>query len=959
MLRTGDILNGTYEIQERLGAGGGGVIFKAYHLRMQKMVALKLIKDDVKSFIENRSEVDILKNLKNDHLPQVLDFIENGNDIYTVMEFIEGTDFKKLISEGEIYDEKSVRSYALQLCSAVEYLHSQTPPIIHSDIKPANIMLTPDGKICLIDFNISAVSDGNGALSMGGSKGFAAPEQFRRLINAPVNVDSFHEETRFVSEEDATELFNDNKQPTENFSTTSAKTKNVSKAYIDIRTDIYGLGASLYYMISSRVPSGGTLDFRGIKISKKFKSIIEKATAQNPDDRYKNVAEMRKDLEYNGSIKIKKKAIIASAAAIVFLAVSAGIYSYLHIEMNMSEIEDVYGYEYNIQAYKKRTLNDKRKTKVSKKYCATAASAMKALYNYLSTLSIEERMTYIGISPAAIKVLSDSDAEIKVRDPNEERESAGFFGAKLSPDSEDEMIKYIYDNFTNYTGKDELYFRFGYDGAKITYFYIADDERIMEALFENGLVGDVGAAVTDSVTECALSGAEEGSLMISIASDNLAEELNELMEDLSTAFADPKEFDFELPDYVREDGTKIYLYNKNLFGEDFSPLKDIETLETADFSYATGVDITMFNGLSTLKSISFNHSDILNLENAEGFDNVETLDFSDSSLESLTGITAFPKLKSLNISKTNVFGLVGVRELAHLEEIDLSQTNISDISPLSEIPTLKKIYYPAKTSFGNIIDISSLKKLDSLEELDLKDQVMSSPDFVYDIAEIKTLRLLNLRGTKYYDYDNEENVEPDLTPLGALTNLEELDIGSHYYLEDISFLSECRNLKKLYADYCHYEDISALAGCTKMEILHLQSSHITDISPLASMKCLKELDISATDVTDLSPLKDITTLEKLELSNHKDDVVIDLSCLSGNTGMKELRTYGPVSGIDVVKNMTSLENLYLHKTPISTEDTNVLCGMTGLTTLSVDSECISPENLKRLQRALPDCNIMA
>ena len=124
MLQIGNVLGGNYEITEKIGSGGGGIIFKATHLRMGKTVALKLIKENVKGIIENRAEVDILKNLKNDYLLQVLDFVEDNDDVYTVMEYIEGQDLHALVKSGKRFDEKSVIKYASQLCSAVEYLHS-------------------------------------------------------------------------------------------------------------------------------------------------------------------------------------------------------------------------------------------------------------------------------------------------------------------------------------------------------------------------------------------------------------------------------------------------------------------------------------------------------------------------------------------------------------------------------------------------------------------------------------------------------------------------------------------------------------------------------------------------------------------------------------------------------------------------------------------------------------------
>lgn len=102
-----------------------------------------------------RQEVDILKNLRNSYLPQVLDFLVTEEGIYTVMSYIPGKSFKELIEEGMPFTVNQMVRWGMQLCNALNYLHSQQPPIIHGDIKPSNIMLTPEGNICLIDFNIS------------------------------------------------------------------------------------------------------------------------------------------------------------------------------------------------------------------------------------------------------------------------------------------------------------------------------------------------------------------------------------------------------------------------------------------------------------------------------------------------------------------------------------------------------------------------------------------------------------------------------------------------------------------------------------------------------------------------------------------------------------------------------------------------------------------------------------
>lgn len=178
MLEKGKVINGTYTIMEEIGSGGGGVVYKAYHERLKIQVVVKQIKENVKGILEGRAEADILKRLKHMYLPRVYDFLEDDGEIYTVMDFIPGKSLDKVLMETKEIPPKQVLKWANQLAEALDYLHSQNPPIIHSDIKPANIMLTPEGDICLIDFNISLVFDNSMRTSTGISGGYSPPEQY-------------------------------------------------------------------------------------------------------------------------------------------------------------------------------------------------------------------------------------------------------------------------------------------------------------------------------------------------------------------------------------------------------------------------------------------------------------------------------------------------------------------------------------------------------------------------------------------------------------------------------------------------------------------------------------------------------------------------------------------------------------------------------------------------------------
>ena len=298
MFKTGDIIDGRYEIKEQIGAGGGGTVYKAYDKSMRMDVAIKLVKDLLltSSELEVRTEVDLIKRLKHKYLPTVYNFVESDNAVYMVMEYIDGHDIKALSDMGRSFNEETIIHCGIQICEALEELHSQKPPIIHGDIKPSNIMLTPADNICLIDFNISSVMKGNKAILHGYSKEYAAPEQtftrngYKQLVEKPV-VDEYHEETRYLFDETAMGK------------TTMLDPAVISDgnaqgpAYIDVRTDIYGVGAVLYFMLTGYAPVGGNVDFTDIKVSKKLRNIILKAMAPQPYDRFMTAAEMKKALE--------------------------------------------------------------------------------------------------------------------------------------------------------------------------------------------------------------------------------------------------------------------------------------------------------------------------------------------------------------------------------------------------------------------------------------------------------------------------------------------------------------------------------------------------------------------------------------------------------------------------------------------------------------------------------------
>ena len=250
MLKQGEILNNTYKVIGEIGSGGGGTVYRAYHLNLKKDVVLKLINDKAKKSLDVRGEVDILKNVKHTYLPTVFDFQEVNGQIYTVMDFVDGSDFAHLLKEGRRFRQKDVIRWAGQLCEALDYLHRQDPPIIHSDIKPANVMLTDKGDICLIDFNVSQIFSDAGTVVRGRTHGYAPPEQYETTKRQRMD---FSEETEFD------ETVMDGETETDNsISVPSSRPKAAGfglSQKLDARSDIYSLGATLYHLVSGVRPN--------------------------------------------------------------------------------------------------------------------------------------------------------------------------------------------------------------------------------------------------------------------------------------------------------------------------------------------------------------------------------------------------------------------------------------------------------------------------------------------------------------------------------------------------------------------------------------------------------------------------------------------------------------------------------------------------------------------------------
>ena len=160
----GDILQHRYVILTKIGGGGMGMVYQARDTHVaNSTVAIKEMRQDHLSttqfdlaYKRFEREAAILSLVRNEHLPRIYHFFEEGGRYYLVMQYIEGDTLQQLVGmkHGPL-PVLVVLSYALQLCDALMHLHTQRDPIIFRDLKPSNIIIRPDGHLCLVDFGIA------------------------------------------------------------------------------------------------------------------------------------------------------------------------------------------------------------------------------------------------------------------------------------------------------------------------------------------------------------------------------------------------------------------------------------------------------------------------------------------------------------------------------------------------------------------------------------------------------------------------------------------------------------------------------------------------------------------------------------------------------------------------------------------------------------------------------------
>ena len=247
-----------YEILGRLGVGGQGTAYAAREVDNNHAVVLKEfilpVYVDVnvrrQSVEKMQNEANILSRHNHDRIVKLIDFFIEDHRGYLVLERIDGMSLRqKVIAEGRL-SETAVRELALQMCDMLQYLHGLEPPVVHRDFTPENLILSRDGTLKLVDFNVAQQQESTATGTVVGKHCFIAPEQFRG-------------------------------KPT-------------------IQSDIYSMGATLFYLLTGEDPEPITCSHPKMRcegLSESIDELVAKTTALAVKNRYLNADEVKADLE--------------------------------------------------------------------------------------------------------------------------------------------------------------------------------------------------------------------------------------------------------------------------------------------------------------------------------------------------------------------------------------------------------------------------------------------------------------------------------------------------------------------------------------------------------------------------------------------------------------------------------------------------------------------------------------
>lgn len=354
----GSVIDGKYEILKQIGKGGMSTVYLAMDKRLNKQWAVKEISR--KGFGKNNEEIinevpadaEMMKALDHPAIPTIVDIIDDKDSdyIYVVMDYVEGESLDKVLAEYGAQPQDLVIDWSKQICEALGYLHAQKPPVIYRDMKPANVMLKPEGNIKIIDFGIAReYKEGNLAdTTVLGTKGYASPEHY-------------------------------------------------GGRQTDERSDIYTLGMTMHHLLTGVDPRPADYIYAPIRqwnpeLSGGLERIIDKCVSPDPKDRYQNCNELLYALDHyteeEDSFKKKQKIKLSSFILSVLFAIVFAVGG--AVSNNLAQVTEKNNYDYLIEIsnleYDAASQNISNAIKIDK-------TDPRAYENFLNYIIADENIT--------------------------------------------------------------------------------------------------------------------------------------------------------------------------------------------------------------------------------------------------------------------------------------------------------------------------------------------------------------------------------------------------------------------------------------------------------------------------------------------------------------------------------------------------------------------------------------
>jgi len=270
----GKVLNNTYRVVRLLGKGAMGAVYLVERIKDDRQFVIKTLVFSKEAGLDESTareifnrEAKFMEKINHPGVPQIHGVFTEGDGIFLVMDYIKGKTLEDIIKDGSITVDSAI-SWTIELCEILDYLHNSfEAPIVYRDMKPSNVIITPEGKAKLVDFGIARYynPDKNTDTFSYGSPGYAAPEQYKgRGQSSP-------------------------------------------------QTDVFAMGVILYQMLTGYDPTLKPFTFPDMRslnpvVSPELENIVNRAIQLEPVKRYISIQEFKETLEkYSGRVSEKKK----------------------------------------------------------------------------------------------------------------------------------------------------------------------------------------------------------------------------------------------------------------------------------------------------------------------------------------------------------------------------------------------------------------------------------------------------------------------------------------------------------------------------------------------------------------------------------------------------------------------------------------------------------------------------